>query len=240
MDEPFQLALEFFGIADDAPGIWQIISEGLEGLEGIGALLSFAQGFGNNLALIQSDLDSGATVSPVNDNNNFVDSQSTNISLWDPTTEDRIDRNLNRVTIVESNRVAALVCAYEQAGNADYQTVEQIQAIRTDIEDVFVEMMQVDAQSVTSVLSTPEVRAAMNDLRIKTLAVLDQKAQSAWLTSQIVRTGALTAPSLTYLLYAESITTDIDVRTSQVRQLNQQVSAVAMSGELTVLRGFNA
>jgi hypothetical protein len=229
LGDPLTLALEFFGIDEDAPGLWQIISEGLDILDSVGALLNFANGFGNNLALIQSDLDGGATVSPVSD-----------ISLWAATTEDRIDRNDGRTAIVESNRLAALVCAYEQAANGDYQTIDQVQTIRTDLEDSFAEIMRVDAQDVGSVPANREVRAAMDDLRIRALAVLDQKAQSAWLTSQIIRTGPLTAPSLTYLLYAESITDDLDSRTLQVRQLNQQVSAVAMSGELTVLRGRNA
>lgn len=238
LDEPLQLALDFFGIEDGAPGLWQIISEGMDAFDSIGALLDFANSFGNNLALIQSDFDSGSTVSPV-----FSDPQdpaAPNISLWDPTTADRIDQNLSRTTIVESNRLAALICAYEQAANADYQTVDQIQTIRTQLEDTFAEMMRVDAQDVSSVPAQREVRAAMDDLRISALAVLDQKAQSAWLTTEIVRTGSLTAPSLTYLLYAESITNDIDERTVQVRQLNQQVSSVGMVGELTVLRGQNA
>lgn len=238
LDEPLQLGLEFFGIADDAPGLWQIISEGLDSIDAASALLDFATSFGNNLALIQSDLDSGATVSPVF--SDPQDPQAPNISLWEPTTADRIDQNLSRTTIVESNRLAALVVAYEQAANADYQTVAQIQAARSSLEDVFSDMMHVDAQDVSSVPAQREVRAAMDDLRISALAVLDQKAQSAWLTTQIVRTGSLTAPSLTYLLYAESITNDIDERTIQVRQLNQQVSSVEMVGELTVLRGQNA
>ena len=229
LSDPIQLGLEFFGIDDDAPGLWQIISEGLDTIDAVSGLLTFARGFGNNLALIQSDLDSGATVSPVSD-----------ISLWAATTEDRIDRNDGRTAIVESNRLAALVAAYEQASNGDFQTIDQVQTIRTDLEDVYAEMMQVDAQTVSSVPANREVRAAMSELRIRALAVLDQKAQSAWLTSQIIRTGALTAPSLTYLLYAESLTNDLDDRSWQVRQLNQQVSAVAMSGELTVLRGRNA
>lgn len=226
LGDPIQMGLEFFGIDDDAPGLWQIISEGLDILDSVGALLAFANNFGNNLALIQSDLDSGATVSPVS-----------NISLWAATTEDRIDRNEARTTIVESNRLAALVAAYEQACNGDYQTTDQVQVIRKDLEDTFAEMMRVDAQDVTSVPANREVRFAMDDLRIRALAVLDQKAQSAWLTSTINRTGPLCAPSLTYLLYAESITDNLDSLTLQVRQLNQQVSAVEMSGELTVLRG---
>jgi hypothetical protein len=229
LSEPIDLALEFFGVDEDSAGLWQIISEGLDTISSVSALLNFARNFGNNFALIQSDLDGGAKVSPVS-----------NISLWAATTTDRIDRNDGRTTIVESNRLAALVSAYEQASFADYQTIDQVQVIRTDLEDVYSEMMQVDAQDATSVPANREVREAMAELRIRALAVLDQKAQSAWLTSKIIRTGALTAPSLTYLLYAESLTDDLDSRSWQVRQLNQQVSSVAMSGELTVLRGGNA
>lgn len=229
LGQPIQLGLELFGIDDEAPGIWQIISEGLNGLSAVSILLDFASNFGNNLALIQTDLDSGATVSPVSD-----------ISLWPATTTDRIERNQARTTIVESNRMGALVAAYEQAASADYQTTDQVQVVRTSLEDAFAEMMRVDAQDVDSVPANREVRAAMDEMRIRALAVLDQKAQSAWLTAQITRTGSLSAPALTYLLYAESITDDLDSRTLQVRQLNQQVSAVSMSGDLTVLRGRNA
>lgn len=235
LSDPVNLALEFFGIEEDSLGLWQIVSEGLDAIDAVGAMLDFANTFGNNLALIQSDFDSGSTVSPV-----LGTDEQTNISLWAPTTEDRMDRNDGRTAIVESNRLAALVVAYEQASNADYQTIDQIQVIRTNLEDTFSEMMHVDAQDVSSVPANREVRAAMEEMRIRALSVLDQKAQSAWLTAQIIRAGSLAAPSLTYLLYAESITNDIDERTTQVRQLNQDVSAIAMSGELTVLRGKNA
>jgi prophage DNA circulation protein len=229
LGDPIQLGLEFFGIDEDAPGLWQIVSEGLDAIDAVSALLNFANAFGNNLALIQSDFDSDSKVSPVS-----------GISLWAATTTDRIDRNDGRTAIVESNRLAALVAAYEQASNGDYQTISQIQTVRTNLEDVFAEMMRVDAQDVGSVPANREVREAMDELRIRALAVLDQKAQSAWLTAQIIRTGPLAAPSLTYLLYAESITDDLDSRTLQIRQLNQQVSSVSMAGELTVLRGQNA
>lgn len=232
LSQPLNLALEFFGIDEDASGLWQIISEGLDTISSVGALLDFATNFGNNLALIQADLDSGAKASPVQ-----------GISLWDDTTQDRSDRNDGRTAIVESNQLAALVCAYEQAANADYQTIDQVEGIRGDLEDVYSFMMQQDAQSVSSVPANAEVRQAMSDLRIKALSVLDQKAQSAWLTSQISLPGAMTAPSLTYLLYAETLLNDVnalDVQALQVRQLNQQVSCVAMTGDLTVLRGNNA
>lgn len=229
LNDPINLALEFFGIDEDASGLWQIISEGLDTIDSVGALLNFTKSFGNNLALIQSDLDSGAKVSPVS-----------NISLWAATTEDRIDRNDGRTAIVESNRLAALVCAYEQASFADYQTVTQIQTVRADLEDAYAQMMQVDAQSVSSVPADRGVREAMAELRIRALDVLDRKSQSAWLTASIIRNGGITAPCLTYLLYAESLTNDLDSRSLQIRQLNQGVSSVAMSGQLTVLRGANA
>jgi len=230
LNDPINLALEFFGIDEDAPGLWQIISEGLDTLSSVSALLDFAKNFGNNFALIQADLDSGAKVSP-----------GATTSLWAETTTDRIDRNDAREAIVDSNQLAALVVAYEQAASADYQTVSEVQGIREQLEDAYSEKMQIDAQeSPISISANPEVREAMATLRIRALAVLDQKAQSAWLTSQILIGGGLTAPTLTYLLYAESITNDLDARTYQVRQLNQQTNCMAMSGQLTVLRNTNA
>lgn len=230
LNDPINLALEFFGIDEDAPGLWQIISEGLDTLSSVSALLDFAKNFGNNFALIQADLDSGAKVSP-----------GTTTSLWAATTADRIDRNDAREAIVDSNQLAALVVAYEQAANADYQTASEVQGIREQLEDVYSDKMQIDAQeSPISISANPEVREAMATLRIRALAVLDQKAQSAWLTSQILIGGGLTAPTLTYLLYAESITNDLDARAYQVRQLNQQANCMAMSGQLTVLRNTNA
>lgn len=238
LNDPINLALEFFGIDEDAPGLWQIISEGLDTISSVSALLDFAKNFGNNFALIQDDLDSGAKVAPVS--SPVPNSPVSGISLWPETTVDRIDRNESRSEIVESNRLAALVVAYEQAASADYQTAAQIQAIRTDLEDVYSFMMQVDAQDAGSVPANRNVREAMAELRIRALSVLDQKAQSAWLTSQILVGGGLTAPTLTYLLYAESITNDLDSRSYQVRQLNQQANCIAMSGELTVLRNSNA
>jgi prophage DNA circulation protein len=238
LNDPINLALEFFGIDEDAPGLWQIISEGLDTITAVSSMLDFAKNFGNNFALIQSDLDSGAKVAPVT--SSVPNSPVSGISLWPETTVDRIDRNEARTEIVESNRIAALVVAYEQAANADYQTIDQIQTTRTDLEDVYSFMMQVDAQEVGSIPANREVREAMAELRIRALAVLDQKSQSAWLTSQIIINGGLTAPTLTYLLYAESLTNDLDDRSWQIRQLNQDNNTMAMSGQLTVLRGGNA
>ena len=231
LDDPINLALEFFGVDDNAPGIWQIISEGLNSLDAVSSLLSFAQQFGNNLALIQTDIDSGATVSPVAD-----------ISLWPATTQDRIDRNLARTTMVDSNRMGALVAAYEQAANADYSTTDQVQEVRVSLEDAFAEMMRVDAQDVNTVMADPAVRYAMDQVRISALSVLDQKAQSAWLISQITRVAGISASNLAYLLYAESMLTsaDLDERSIEVRGLNRDKPAIAMNGELNVMRGLNA
>lgn len=231
LQDPIQLALEFFGVEDAAPGLWQIISEGLDSLSSVGILLDFANQFGNNLALIRTDIDSGATVAPVSD-----------ISLWPATTPARIDRNQARSVIVESNRLGALVSAYEQAANADYQTTDQVQTIRTDLEDTFAEMMRVDAQEVNSVPANRNVRAAMDEVRIRALSVLDQKAQSAWLISQISRVSGISSPGLAYLLYAEALTDSesLDARAVQVRQLNLEKPAIALNGQLNVLRGRNA
>ena len=228
---PTQMALEFFGIDDDAPGIWQIISEGLDTIQAVSDFLTFTNSFGNNFALIRSDVDAGATIDPVSD-----------ISLWPATTQDRIDRNEARSVIVESNRLAALVTAYEQAANADYQTTDQVESVRGQLEDSFTEIMRVDAQDVNSVAADPTVRNAMSDVRISALSVLDQKAQSAWLISEISQPAGISAPSLTYLLYAESLTDfdSLDNQAKQLRQLNQDKSAVSLSGELNILRGRNA
>lgn len=229
--DPIALAKKFFDIDDSAPGLWQIISEGLDIAASVGSMLNFARTFGNNLALIRSDLDSGTTIAPVAD-----------ISLWPATTADRIARNQNRKAMVESSRLGALAAAYEQAANADYQTTEQVTEVRTQLEDVFADMMRVDAQDVNSVPADPAVREAMDDLRIAALQVLDQKAQSAWMIAQIQQNQTLSAPLLAYQLYAESITSPevLDDRSNQVRLLNPDRSAIKLSGQLNVLSGRNA
>lgn len=250
LTEPFNMALEFFGIEEGSSGIWQIISEGMDSLGSVNVLLDYARQFGNDLALIQSDFDSGSKVSPVPDSppsppvipGEPAEPPPPNISLWAATTEDRIDRNDVRTVIVESNRLAALVVAYEQAANADYSTIEQVQEVRESLEDVFSEMMRVDAQNVNSVMADREVRTAMDTLRISALAVLDQKAQSSWLISQITRVAGVSASNLAYLLYAESMTSsaDLDERAIQVRGLNRSKPAIAINGDINVMRGLNA
>lgn len=209
--------------------LWQTISVGLSGGAGLASLIGLTE-FGNFLSLSLSDIKS-ASVSTSST------TTSTDIPLWPATTAGRVTRNDNRLTLVNTHRVNALIAAYEQAADKTYLTDSELDETRLTLENEHQRLMRVDTEDRDLIQSQPEVRRAVENLRLATLNVLDDKDQSAYdlttLTLNVPRSVFL----ISYDLYAEEFTTSGQIvdRAIVLRGLNQDKQADNMSGDVMVL-----
>jgi len=214
--------------------LWQHASIGLEGGKAISELLVLA-GWGNAEDLGLSEV-FGARYP---DGLNVADpSGTTAIPLWEPSTAQRIQRNENRLNLVNSGRVNALAIAYEQAAGKDYQTDAEIESVRLQLEEVHNYIMRDDTADRSLIQSQPEVRKAVEDLRIAALAVLDQKEQSKPSLVELDTNVPVGSFVESYMLYAEEFGSadDLIERTKIIRDLNPSLAADKLNGVITVLQ----
>lgn len=208
----------------------QSVSVGLSGGSGIPELIDLTN-FGSGLSLSLSDIRSASVFSnPV--------AESTNVPLWSETTAERLIRNSNRMAIVNAARLAALSIAYEQASDATYDNDLQLDNTRKMIEDEHNRLMNDDTQNADFLQSQPEVRFAMEDLRLSALNVLDSKEQSTFTLTTIRENVPISSFVLSYNLYAEDFETSdqITARAINIRNLNQELPSDKLVKDITVLQ----
>jgi hypothetical protein len=210
--------------------LWQTVSVGLSGGQGVSALLDLTT-FGSELSLSLSDIKNASILTTTN-------TDSFDIPLWEETTAVRKQRNQNRLSIVNAGRIAALVCAYEQAADTTYSTDVEIEETRFNLETANQRLMRVDTSDKTLIQSQPDVRRAIEDVRLAALQVLDDKEQSVFSLSTIINKAPVGSFSEAYILYAEDLETSEDVtsRAIEVRALNPTQAADKLVGEVTVLQ----
>lgn len=210
--------------------LWQTVSTGLSGGQGIQQLIDLTS-FGSELSLSLADIRSASVVAT-------PASAATQVPLWSETTGGRLIRNSNRMGVVNATRLCALSCAYEQSADASYENDSQLEEIRKSIEDQHERLLYDDTENVSFIQSDPEVRFAMEDLRLAALEVLDQKEQSTFSLTSVTAYAPLSAFVLSYQLYAESFETSDQVtsRAMAIRNLNQSQASDKLINNITVLQ----
>lgn len=150
------------------------------------------------------------------------------VSLWPATTKERIDRNINKSLFYETVSTAALVTAYEQAANIDYNTVRSVQQIRHDIE----------ATAQNQTISNNAVKQSFLDLRLATLDVLAQKEQQAYKVINISKQNGLSSFLQTYELYADELLDEDALRekSTNLRNLNPLLSSSFLTGDVEIFQ----
>lgn len=211
--------------------LWQTVSLGLSGGAGLTTLLGLTR-FGSLLTLSLSDIRS-ADISGTS-----TDAMETEIPLWPPTTAGRIIRDDNRLELVNTHRVNALICAYEQAADGSYQTDAELDAARLALENEHERLMRDDTENRDLVQSQAEVRRAVEDLRLAAIDVLDQKDQSTFTLTTMSLNAPLSCFQLAYALYAEQFTESGQVSDQAIilRGLNPLQPSDKMVGEISVLQ----
>jgi hypothetical protein len=98
--------------------------------------------------------------------------------------------------------------------------------------------MRDDTENRTLVQSQPEVRKAVEDLRLSALEVLEQKEQSAFSLTTITNQVPVSSYVQAYQLYAEDLSSseDLTIKGLEVRELNPTLPADKLVGETTVLQ----
>lgn len=214
-------------------GIFQNFSEGLGDGTGVFAAITMAS-FGTGVALADGPI-SGS--SPSNGDFNTQTGDDYTVALWPDDTQSRIDRNQNRQLIVQSSRVAALTLAFEEASAREYDTAEEIEDVRNQIEDAYNQVMVVGAIDSTFPQTDNTVRTAINNARNAMLEILRRKEQDAFRVGNFEVLGSAPAAVLAYQLYGDDLTTssDLEARALVIRNLNRDQPSVALSGNTRVL-----
>lgn len=226
------LAQEF--MVGEGQGLWQTISVGLKDGKGLSAALALTL-FGAALALSLSDI-KRATVE--DDPAMTADQGETSIPLWPETTGGRVERNKNRLNLINAGRVSALVNAYEQAAANKYQTDTEVEETRALLETEHERLMRVDTDDRDLVQSDQAVRSAVEKVRLASLSVLDDKEQSAYTLTTVEAAAPISSFILSYQLYAEHQKTSEDVTNSglTIRGLNPSLVSDKLKNNITVLQ----
>lgn len=212
-------------------GIFSLISAGLVGGAGLVAMTEFCS-FGSGLLVNSIDIRNDVP----NENNTIVG--NFNIPLWEENTAQRIDRNDNRLSAVNFTRVNSLVIAYEQAAANEYSTAIDIQNTREALESIHDQLMRIDVQDRDIIQSDPNVREAVEDVRIASLEILDQKEQRTFVLTEVNYGAPTSAFLIAYNLYSERLNTvqDLEDRSILIRGLNPEQKVDQMFGDITTLQ----
>lgn len=213
---------------------WQTVSEGLTGGAGLSALIDLTR-YGSQLSLSLADIRSAV----VGESSNLTaEQEATQIPLWDPVTAERVKRDRNRLTLINSHRVAALISGYEQAADRSYQTDGEIEETRLSLDNEYQRLMRSDTEDRGLPQSRAAVRFAVDDVRLSALSILDDKEQAAYSLAGILENTQVSAFVLSYDLYAEEFTAleQVTERAVDIRSLNINEPSDRMAGDLTVLQ----
>jgi prophage DNA circulation protein len=222
---------QLFLVKDDVEGIFQSLSLGLTGSAFSQAKSAFTRlidftnfGIGN---IFQTEDFRGAT-----------NGDSNEIPLWPETTQQRIDRNENRVSLANMNQVSALINAYEVGANINYETQAEIDQNRELLEAAHEAIMYDQTSDPNVIQSDSDVRQAVEELRLAALDVLEQKEQQAKTTVDITLPIATSSFVESYLLYSDGIINPevLENRAQDLRRLNPSQRADGLDGHITIFR----
>lgn len=225
------LGANLFAGTSAVPGIWQQISLGLSEAVSIG--------LGIDQLLLLTNLGGGLSLS-INDVNraSTLSSLTTAIPLWPETTQQRIDRNTSRKTMVQANRVSSLVGLYEVAAAKSYTTDNEISDTRSTLEDVHERIMRSETVDYSLIQSDPDVRRTVETMRLAALNVIAQKEQETFqITTDEV--GSPTAALVrSYALYAEGFTnvSDLTERAALLGDLNTDQSSAGLNRQFKIFQ----
>lgn len=179
----------------------------------------------NLMQTISECLDNGNGLTPMVSLSELEPSETSPVyggPVWDETTETRKALNSNRNAMFDATKLSALVTCYEQAAGTTYSTVEEIEEIRSTIEERYSDLM--------SGYRAREVRKSIQDTRIAALSIMSRQEQAIYATVDIKVNAPVPALILSYRLYGDTSYTDT------IRALNPGQSSVGLSGTIKVLQ----
>ncbi len=229
---PSQLASELTTGVSSSLGLWSNVASGIlndgDGYSPASEMLTAGSGLYNEQDYIRNDITS-LTPASVGD---------FDVPIWGETTEDRIDRNDNRLLIVDHTRINALIMAYEQAAARDYDTTDEIRAVRSSLEIAHEQIMRIDVNDEDRLQSDLDLRDSIENVRISALNVLAQKEQESFGLTTVIYQTPVSALYIAYDLYSELFINieQVESRAKVIRNLNPTQQADRMMGEITVIQ----
>ncbi|MGR3179829.1 MAG: DNA circularization N-terminal domain-containing protein [Candidatus Anammoxibacter sp.] len=115
-------------------------------------------------------------------------------------TAKRIEEEINLSAVEDHTRVNALAGAYESATFREYKTDVELLDVQIKLEDKYADIVE-DALD-DSLANAPDVRQSINDLRVKSREVFEQKIQNVWRVVDI-ETNETSLPLLTHRFYGD-------------------------------------
>jgi hypothetical protein len=160
---------------------------------------------------------------------------NTDIQIWVDDTRERRERNENRITIINTFRMAGLTGMYEQAARDTYTTTEDIEH-RKNILDAYYEQL-IENDNTMFVIN--DVKNELDILKTRTEQVLETKAQSSNVFGVVIikLERAYSAKMIAYELYGEYIKNEIQLNTyaNILTSLNRDQPAHRLIGNIKVL-----
>jgi len=156
------------------------------------------------------------------------------IPVWEETTQERIIRNANRITIINSFRVFGLIGMLNEAAKRKYTTTDDIKEVRNKISNVFETIIDNDETRIL----IPDIKQSMQTQFDRTLEVLTQKEQNAYNTTTIKLERKYASQLISYQLYGELIKNETDLNNFSdiIKGLNRQEAAHALNGEIRIIQ----
>lgn len=221
---------ELFNIDPVAIGFFQQLSVSLPtNGAAFNSMIELSSSLGSNDFFENEDINGDDII---NDN---ISEDNTRIPLWEETTQQRINRNINRWNLVQSYRLMCLIIAYEQAIGIIYRTENEIQEVRIRLELIYNQIIINDSEKDISIQNDEELKIYIENLRDAVYNILDQKKQEVYklTTQEVYKQNALI---LAYQLYAEEFTDDVQIfnRAIDLRNLNPELPSTELNGEITV------
>lgn len=225
---------KLFIVDGNTSGIFQSLSLGLTGSTFLDSLTAFT-------GMIDFTNFGEGDIFLAEDNRGAV-SIDGGIPLWEENTAQRITKNTNRKNIANSNQVNALIAAYEIGANIEYNTVSELNENREALEAAHEQVMFIETSDETLIQSDPDVRVAVESVRIAALDVLEQKAQKSTETVDVIKLSPVSSFTEAFQRYAEETTSPdlLEERALKLRELNPSKPSIALSNGITVFRNINA
>lgn len=166
---------------------------------------------------------------------NGTDQSVSDFPLWPEDTGSRVQRNKNRVLMIEGVRINSLILGFEVAANFDYETTEEISSVVDSLETVYNDLLLSDDDNKIYA-NDNDFKIIIDEMKSLCYEVLDQKAQQIYSVGDFVARGRQGIMGLAYKLYAESLQTpeNLQVVAERLVQLNPTQNPIEFSGDIKI------
>ena len=157
------------------------------------------------------------------------------LPLWPTNTGQRIQRNINRVLMLEGVRINSLTLGFEVAANFDYETSDEIASVVGVLENVYNDLFLTgDTNSIYA--NDNEFKLLMDDMKSQCYDVLDAKAQQVYSVGLFTARGRQSVMNMAYKLYAEGLQTpeNLEEVAERLVQLNPSQNPIEFSGDIQI------